>query len=130
MGEDEGPKCVWEALDVLGVSRIGHGCSAVEDKELLKRLARDRILVECCVTSNFQTGAVKAGEHHPIYTFLEYGVPVAICTDNPTISDTSQNQENEILAERLPLNDLVEIHGQAVHYSFIGDGAGAPKDLS
>jgi adenosine deaminase len=74
-GEDEGPDCIWEALDELGVTRIGHGCSAVRDKELLKRLARDRVLIECCLTSNYQTGAVKRGKEHPLFTFLEYGIP-------------------------------------------------------
>lgn len=118
-GEDEGPGCLWEAIDDLGVTRIGHGCSAVRDKELLKRLARDRILVECCVTSNYQTGAVKRGEEHPIFTFLEYGIPVAICTDNTTVSATSQNQENAKLEHQLSISQLGEIHRDAKRYSFI-----------
>jgi adenosine deaminase len=118
-GEDEGPICIWQAIDELGVSRIGHGCSAVSDKELLRRLARDKVLVECCVTSNYQTGAVKRGMEHPIHTFLEYGVPVAICTDNTTVSGTNQNQENEKLANRLSLERLAEIHREAKRFSFI-----------
>src|SRR5678816_3857392 len=44
-GEDAPARYVWEAIDVLGATRVGHGCSAVEDPELMKRLARDRILV-------------------------------------------------------------------------------------
>ncbi len=118
-GEDEGPECLWEAIDELGVTRIGHGCSAIRDKELLKRLARDRILIECCVTSNYQTGAVKRGEEHPLFTFLEYGIPVAICTDNTTVSATSQNQENARLVPRLSVSQLAEIHQNAKRYSFI-----------
>jgi len=47
---------VWQAVDELGAQRIGHGCSAVRDPELLRRLARDRILVECCLSSNIHTG--------------------------------------------------------------------------
>ncbi len=119
VGEDEGPGCIWQAVDDLGVTRIGHGCSAVTDKELLRRLARDKILVECCLTSNYQTGAVKKGREHPIYTFLEYGVPVAVCTDNTTVSSTSQNSENEKLMERLTLQQLAEIHHRARLHSFI-----------
>lgn len=123
VGEDEGPECIWQAIESLGVSRIGHGCSAVRDKELMRRLARDRILVECCVTSNYQTGAVKRGQEHPIYTFLEYGVPVSICTDNPTISATSQDKENEHLSARLSLEALADIHRQAEGYTFIQTGS-------
>ncbi|HKY32435.1 MAG TPA: adenosine deaminase [Candidatus Polarisedimenticolia bacterium] len=119
VGEDEGPEMVWHAVDVLGVSRVGHACSAVKDRELMRRLARDRILVECCVTSNYQTGAVARGSRPSIFDFLEAGVPVAICTDNTTVSGTDQHRENEILARDLPLEQLEEIHRAARRHSFI-----------
>ncbi len=118
-GEDEGPARIWEAIDVLGADRIGHGCSAVQDRALLRRLARDRILVECCLTSNYQTRAVPRGTPHPIYTFLERGVPVAVCTDNPTVSGTDQTRENRLLLERLRLEEIARIHQVAAGYSFI-----------
>jgi adenosine deaminase len=118
-GEDEGPQFVWQSIDELGARRIGHGCSAVQDKALMRRLARDQILVECCQTSNAHTGAVKRGTAHPIYQFLEAGVPVAICTDNTTVSATSQNRENVLVAERLSLDEIVGIHDRARAHSFI-----------
>ena len=118
-GEDEGPERIWEAVDTLGADRIGHGCSAVSDRTLLKRLARDQILVECCMTSNYQTGAAKRGAPHPVLTFLEHGVPVAICTDNTTVSATSQTRENLLLLEHLSLREVTEIHRRAARYSFV-----------
>jgi adenosine deaminase len=118
-GEDEGPERIWEAIDLLGADRIGHGCSAVTDRKLLKRLAQDGILVECCLTSNFQTGAVRRGEPHPIFTFLEHGIPVAVCTDNTTVSDTDQNRENRLLLERLSVKEIAAIHRGAAEHSFI-----------
>ena len=45
-GEDAPAEYVWQAVDELGVDRVGHGCAAVRDPELLKRLARDKIAVE------------------------------------------------------------------------------------
>ncbi|MBI3597581.1 MAG: adenosine deaminase [Nitrospirae bacterium] len=118
-GEDEGPQAIWQAIDDLGVTRVGHGCSSVRDKVLLRRLARDKILIECCITSNYQTGAVKRGRPHPIFTFLEYGIPVAICTDNTTVSGTNQTLENNRLGRRLSVSQLAMIHQDARHYSFI-----------
>jgi adenosine deaminase len=118
-GEDEGPERIWEAVDLLGADRIGHGCSAVTDRALLRRLARDKVLVECCLTSNFQTGAAARGTPHPVYTFLEHGVPVAICTDNTTVSATDQSKENALLLTRLTLGDLERIHRMAAEHSFI-----------
>jgi adenosine deaminase len=82
-------------------------------------LARDKILIECCVSSNYQTGAVKRGRPHPIFTFLEYGIPVAICTDNTTVSDTNQTLENKRLRHRLSVSQLAVIHQNALNYSFI-----------
>jgi adenosine deaminase len=118
-GEDEGPERVWEAVDRLGVNRIGHGCSAVNDAELMKRLARDRILVECCLTSNYQTGAARRDRKHPILTFLEAGVPVALCTDNTTVSRTDQTAENLLLAEALSAGEIARIHREAAERCFI-----------
>lgn len=118
-GEDEGPEFVWQAVDDLGVRRIGHGCSAVQDKELLRRLARDQICIEACLTSNYHTGAVARGEEHPVFTFLQHGVPVSICTDNTTVSNTSQLRENRLLLERLTIDEIAGIHDRARAHSFI-----------
>jgi adenosine deaminase len=121
-GEDAGPDYVWQAVDDLGADRIGHGCSAIRDEELLKRLARDRIVMECCPTSNYQTGAVAADQPHPLLTFLEYGIPVALCTDNTVVSRTSQNHETARVASWLGahgVDRVRDIHAEAGRHSFI-----------
>jgi adenosine deaminase len=92
-GESEGPERIWEAIETLGPDRIGHGTSAGEDPELMKRLARDGIFVEVCLTSNVQTGAVASLAEHPLPRFLDAGMNVAICTDNPTVSHTTLGRE-------------------------------------
>jgi adenosine deaminase len=117
-GEDEGAWAVWQAVDELGADRIGHGCSAVQDRELIRRLARDRILVECCLTSNFQTGAASEGSH-PIVAFLEAGVPVAVCTDNTTVSDTSQIVECRRAAEIIGVQEVLGILERSHAFSFV-----------
>ena len=118
-GEDGPPQYVWEAVDVLGAQRIGHGCSVVEDPELVRRLARDRILVECCVSSNLGTGAVPRGVRHPIHALLESGVPVAICCDNTTVSRTSQTVETSKVAREIGVEGAAAIHHRAEAFSFV-----------
>ncbi len=118
-GEDAPVEYVWQAVDTLGVSRIGHGCAAVKDKELTRRLARDRILVECCLSSNLNTGAVKKGEPHPIVAFLEAGVPVAICCDNSTVSRTDSARESQRVADLVGDSVVERIHAEADAFSFI-----------
>lgn len=128
-GEDEGPRNVWDAIEVLGATRIGHGCSAVADDALLKRLARDRVLVECCLTSNRQTGAVKDVAAHPIRRFLEAGVPVAICCDNTTVSGTSLVRETEHATALLGSEAVRRIQEETVRHSFLSArtaASGAP----
>ena len=118
-GEDAPPEYVWQAVDELGATRIGHGCSAAQDPELMRRLARDRILVECCMSSNYDTGAVKRGTRHPIHAFLEAGVPVAICSDNTTVSRTDQVRESTRVAEAIGFEAMEQIHRASAEFSFI-----------
>jgi adenosine deaminase len=118
-GEDAPAGYVWEAVDELGAQRIGHGCAAASDPELLRRLARDRILVECCLSSNYHTGAVRHGEPHPIRAFLEAGVPVALCCDNTTVSRTDAVRESLIAAEQIGLEAVVNVHRSALDHTFI-----------
>jgi adenosine deaminase len=92
-GEDSGPENVWSAVDELGAERIGHGVSAAKDPALLQRLARDRITLEVCLSSNLQTGAVENLARHPLRRFMEAGVPVTLASDNPTVSATTLTEE-------------------------------------
>ena len=91
-GEAAGADSVRAALD-FGARRIGHGVAAAGSEELLKRIVAENVLIEVCPTSNVQTGAVPSLSEHPIARFLERGVPVAVCSDNMTVSDTDARLE-------------------------------------
>jgi adenosine deaminase len=118
-GEDGPAEYVWQAVDELGVERVGHGCSAARDPELLRRLARDRIAVEVCLSSNYHTGAVRRGERHPLHAFLEAGVPVALCCDNSTVSRTNALEESALAAALLGVDAVESIHREAQRHTFI-----------
>ena len=118
-GEDAPAAYVWEAVDALGAQRIGHGCSAAGDPELLRRLARDKVVVECCLSSNYGSGAVRRGSRHPVFAFLDAGVPVAICSDNTTVSRTDQVKETLEVAREVGVETVARIHREAQGYTFI-----------
>jgi adenosine deaminase len=82
-------------------------------------MARDQIVVECCLSSNEDTGAVKRGTRHPIHAFLEAGAPVALCTDNTTVSRTDQQRESVKAALEIGPDAVEEIHRRAQTYTFI-----------
>jgi adenosine deaminase len=118
-GEDAPVEYVWQAVDELGVDRVGHGCAAVRDPELLRRLARDGIAVEVCLSSNYHTGAVGRGEAHPLATFLEAGVPVSLCCDNSTVSRTDALRESVLAASQVGVEAVETIHRGAEAHTFI-----------
>ena len=125
-GESEGPERIWEALEHLGPERIGHGTSAGEDPELVKRLARDGIYLEVCLSSNLQTGAVTDLRDHPLPRFLEAGVQVALCTDNPTVSNTTLTREYELAMDTFGFseNDVIELARMSCRGTFLAAGCG------
>jgi adenosine deaminase len=118
-GDDAPAEYVWQAIDELGATRIGHACSAVTDPELLRRLARDRIVIECCLSSNYHTGAARRDAPHPLVRFLEAGVPVALCCDNSTVSATDSTRESRLAADLVGLDAVRAIHRAAQAYTFI-----------
>jgi adenosine deaminase len=109
-------------VDELGVNRLGHACAAAGDRELLRRLARDRVAVEVCLSSNYHTGAVRRNEPHPLTAFLEAGVPVALCCDNSTVSHTDSVRESVIAADQVGLEAVEAVHREAAAYTFIRPG--------
>ena len=92
-GEAAGPASVWEALDVLGARRIGHGVRCVTDPALVARLRTDRIALETCPRSNVLTRAVKDLTAHPVDRLLRAGLRVTVSTDGRTTADTTLEQE-------------------------------------
>ncbi|KAB8187314.1 adenosine deaminase [Microbispora catharanthi] len=98
-GEAAGPESVWEAIDVLGARRIGHGVRSASDRALLDRLGRERIALEMCPTSNVQTAAVPRLADHPAHALLAAGLNVTISTDTRTTSGTTLRREFGALRE-------------------------------
>lgn len=79
---------IWESVDLLHAGRIGHGTSSINDEKLQQRLRDENIVLEQCITSNYQTGSWVDEEHHPLGRLFRNGVPVTINSDDPTIQDT------------------------------------------
>ena len=93
-GEAAGPQSVWDALH-LAPRRIGHGVRSAEDPRLLEHLAASDVTLEVAITSNVQTGAATSRAQHQLATLVAAGVRVALCTDNPAVSDTRLTREYE-----------------------------------
>jgi aminodeoxyfutalosine deaminase len=111
-GEVGGPDKIREAIELLGVERIGHGISAIHDPAVMDLLAAQRIPLEICPQSNVRTGALglQLGkrdatiEHHPLPRLFRHGIPVVLSTDDPAMFHTTLRQEYE-QAQRMGLSE-------------------------
>jgi adenosine deaminase len=109
-GEGFGLPSIWEALQICGADRLGHGVRIVDDMEraadgsvTLGRLAsyvRDRrVPLEMCPTSNVQTGAAATLAEHPIGLLRSLFFRVTVNTDNRLMSGVTLSSELRDVAE-------------------------------
>lgn len=114
-GEAAGVDSINQALQVKPM-RIGHGVRAIENARMLEILKRMEVLLEVCVTSNYQTEAVEG--IHPIRKIYESGVKVSINTDNDTVSNIDINKEYEMLINNslLTIDDLIKCNINSIPY--------------
>lgn len=92
-GEWRGPEEVREAVQDLGVERIGHGARTAEDHALIDELAEKGIVLEVCPGSNVVLGVYPDWKSHPIDTLRRAGVPVTVSTDDPPFFHTTMRDE-------------------------------------
>jgi adenosine deaminase len=123
-GEADGPHSIWQAINELGATRIGHSVAAREDPHLMDFMANNNISIECCLTSNFQTGACTDIAHHPIKTFIERGIVVTLNTDDPGVSGIEIADEYKLAREVVGLTteQLAQIQLNGVEVAFVADG--------
>jgi len=126
-GEIGGPEMIREAVEILGVERIGHGIAAARDPELMEMLAQKEIPLEICPASNLRTGALdvqlgKSGatmEEHPLAEILREGVPVTISTDDPAMFHTSLEEEYQnAWGMRLTEEEILGVVENGFRYAF------------
>ncbi len=110
-GEAYGPESIAQAIHVCGAHRIGHGCRLRENGDLLHYVNDHRVPMECCPSSNVQTGAVRDLRSHPLKLYFDLGLRITINTDNRLITDTTVSQELYLVHKELgvPFEDLKSI---------------------
>ena len=130
-GEAYGLPSIWQAIQMCGAERLGHGVRIIDDIDLsgptprLGRLAsyvKDRrIPLELCPTSNLQTGAAKDIKSHPIGILAKLQFRVTLNTDNRLMSRTSMSHEMQEVVNAFDwtFKDLQRVTINALKSSFI-----------
>ena len=123
-GEEGPPEYVREALDLLGVQRVDHGIRAMEDPELVRRLAEQQIPLTVCPLSNVRLHAVPDLAQHPLPALLEAGLLVTINSDDPAYFGGYVDDNYAAVAEQFGLgrDQLAALAANSVRASFASEG--------
>jgi adenosine deaminase len=95
-GEDGPASNIQVSIDDLGCERIDHGFRLLDDAELARRVAAERIPVTTCPLSNIViANAIPDVAHHPLARQRQLGVLATVNSDDPgmmgsTIADDYQ----------------------------------------
>ncbi|OEE63513.1 adenosine deaminase [Enterovibrio norvegicus FF-33] len=122
-GEAAGAESMWQAINELGATRIGHGVKAIEDPALMEYLAKHRIGIETALTSNVQTSTVASLESHPIKQFLSHGILASLNTDDPAVSGIELPYEYEVAAPQVGLTQtqITQLQQNGLEIAYLSD---------
>ena len=120
-GELAGWESVAAALDHLRPARLGHGVRAVENPDLVRRIADQGVVLECCPSSNVALGVFADFAAHPLPALRAAGCKVTLSSDDPAYFGTSLKREYDLAAEHFAMNDkaLAAVTRTAVEAAFV-----------
>ncbi len=112
---------------IARADRIGHGVDIMhetEPYELLQEMARRNVMVEICLSSNDLILGIK-GPDHPLATYLQYGVPAALATDDEGVSRSEISREFLKAAQEQGLDyaQLKTMARNSLTHAFIAGGS-------
>ena len=114
---------IHESIERAGAERIGHGVAVMSENDpigLLKEMAKKKVLVEICLTSN-ETILGIGGDRHPLHIYMKYGVPVALATDDEGVSRSDMTHEylRAVQDQDLSYVELKRMARASLEHSFL-----------
>ena len=114
---------VREAVERGHAERIGHGVDVMEEDDaiaLLKEMAKRNVMVEINLTSNDVILGIR-GDEHPLATYMKYGVPVALSTDDEGVSRSDLSLEflRGALDQGLTYSQLKNMARTSLQHAFV-----------
>ncbi|MEB3120615.1 MAG: adenosine deaminase [Snowella sp.] len=104
---EEGPASyIWEAINLLKVSRIDHGVRCIEDETLVEFLAKNRIPLTVCPLSNVKLCVFKTMQEHTLKKLLDRGLCITINSDDPAYFGGYLTENFQAIQEGLGLTNL------------------------
>jgi len=102
---EEGPaEYIWEALDLLKITRNDHGNRCLDDDKLVERLVEMQMPLTLCPLSNLELKVVKDLRDHPIVKMMDRGLLVTVNSDDPAYFGGYMNENYQGIADALDLS--------------------------
>ncbi|WP_299257037.1 adenosine deaminase [uncultured Aquimarina sp.] len=102
---EEGPaEYIWEALDLLKITRIDHGNRCLDDEKLVNKLADKQIPLTLCPLSNLELKVVPDLKDHPIAKMMDKNLLVTVNSDDPAYFGGYMNENYLGIAQALNLS--------------------------
>lgn len=122
---EEGPAAyVWEALELLKVSRIDHGNHSLDDDKLTEELILRKIPLTVCPLSNLRLKVIDSMQRHPLRNMMEKGLIVTVNSDDPAYFGGYINENYLAVAKALNLteDDIYKLAKNSFEASFLKTG--------
>ena len=119
-GEAKGSESIWETIENLHATRIGHGVRCTEDSGLVNFLAENNYHLEICLTSNLKTKTFNNFLEHTLNQINDSSISLSLNTDGRTISNTTLSKEYLIAYKEFnwDLKKLKKTNLEAIKFSF------------
>jgi aminodeoxyfutalosine deaminase len=119
-GESVGPEGIWGAINI-GAERIGHGLTAIGDRELMGILAERQIPIEICISSNIRTGCCTTLADHPVRQYFDSGLMVTLNSDDPSMFESDLENEYALAQNEFAFTSehLRELATNSIEASFL-----------
>ncbi len=119
-GEEGPPDYIYQAIELLHVSRIDHGVRCSENDELLALLKKRKIALTVCPLSNVKLCVVDELKNHNLKQLLNAGLCVTINSDDPAYFGGYMNENYLACEQALSLNkdEFTQLARNAIHASF------------
>ncbi|MFY9153607.1 MAG: adenosine deaminase [Prolixibacteraceae bacterium] len=120
-GEEGPPGYVWEALNLLRISRIDHGNRSLEDPELVAELVKRQMPLTVCPLSNLKLKVVRDMTRHPLLEMLEKGMMATVNSDDPAYFGGYVNENYLAVAnaQNLSPEQVVQLVKNSFQASFL-----------
>ena len=120
-GEEGSASNIYEALNLLKITRIDHGVRCTDDNELVKQLVTERTPLTVCPLSNIKLKVFERMEQHNIVSLLRKGVCVTINSDDPAYFGGYMTDNFLAVNNALPMNktEIGQFTLNAIEASFI-----------